>query len=183
MSRLTKTSPIKLLAFCILICAAGYSLFRMIGLRQQHLNVISELSATEARLPQILTLRKKPDRAAQQTSSEVTLAKIIEESATRSGLEPAQVVSIEPQSPRRVGNSSYEENATVIRVERASLVQLAKLAASLHQQNANTQPLEVASIRLSAPFQSGLRSSESTEEWNMELTLTYLVYSPKTRKS
>jgi hypothetical protein len=184
MSRITsKVSPIKAFVYCVLLIGAGYSIVRMLDLRQQHLDTLNELTACEARVPQILLLRKKPDRAAQQSSSQVTLAKTIEESATRSGLENSQVVSIEPQSPRRVGNTSYEEYATVVRVEGVTLSQLAKLAAAFRMQDAGSHPLEVSAIRLSVPFQSGQRGGERDEAWNMELTLTYLVYSPKSRSS
>jgi hypothetical protein len=184
MSRfVSKASPVKALAFCILLLGTGYSIGRMIDLRQQHFDTLNELSACEARVPQILLLRKKPDRAAQQSSSQVTLAKTIEESATRSGLKTSQVVSIEPQSPRRVGNTTYEEYATVVRVEGVTLAQLAKLAAAIRTQNASSHPLELSAIRMSVPFQSGQRGNNPEEAWNLELTLTYLVYSPKNRTS
>lgn len=171
------------LAFGVLIAATVYSAMRLVTARSEYVSCSEDLQACKARLPQIVQLRQKPDRAAQQSRSEVSLAKAIEESATKSGLQTSQVVSIEPQSPRRVADSSYEEFATLVRVEGISLSQLAKLAQALRSTDTSSSNLEISALRLGVPFQSTKAQDAQGEVWNVELTLTYLVYSPKSRNS
>lgn len=179
----TSRSALKLLLFSLLVTALGFCGVRFLDLRQQYYASLEDLAAAQSRSPQILALRQKPDRAARESRSQVALAKVIEESATQSGIKAAQIVSIEPQSPRRVADTQYEEYATLVRVEGATLAELAKLVVTLRGQNTGNYPLSVSSLRIAVPFQAAKSTGEATEAWNIELTLTYLVYSPKSRPS
>lgn len=179
----SRSQIIQLLALSLLIAMLGLSGMRMLEYRQQYQEGLENLAAARVRVPQILALRKKPDRAARESRSQVTLAKVIEESATNAGIKPAQIVSIEPQTPRRVADTQYEEYATLVRIEGTSLAELAKLVVTLRGQGAGDYPLNVSSLRISVPFQASKMHGESDEAWNSELTLTYLVYSPKSRRS
>jgi hypothetical protein len=184
MSRsLRKISLIKLLVVILLASALVFSLMRTLDLRQQYCDGLEDLASRRLRVPQITLLRLKPDRAARESRSQVALAKTIEESATRSGLKPTQVVSIEPQSPRRVADTPYEEYATLVRIEAVTLGELAKLAEAIREESSADHPLQVSALRVAVPFQTGKSTDESVEAWNVELTLTYLVYSPKSRES
>jgi hypothetical protein len=138
----------------------------------------SELDTATSLARQIVLLRQKPDRATMQSRSDQSLAQTIEASAVASGLAREQVARIEPHAPRRLGDSDYLEHATVVQLDNVTLSQLATTLAALRSGAAGPEQLRVSSLRISAPYQDD--SPGGVEPWNAELTLTYLVYSPKT---
>lgn len=139
---------------------------------QRNLNSVAALTS------QIEILRQKPDRAAAQSQSAQALAEAVEKSAATAGVAQERVARIEPQQPRRAGDTDYLEHATVVALDGVTLRQLAELLKSLRASGPGLDQLRVSNLRISAPYQ--VRDEGSTETWNLELTLTYFVYSPKT---
>lgn len=137
----------------------------------------AELEQATSLSQQISLLRLKPDRAASTSRSDQSLAEAIEKSTAAAGFAREQIARIEPQQPRRAGESDYLEHATVLQIDGVTLPQLAATLTSLRAGDGLEQ-LRVSTLRLTAPFQTA--QSGDTEVWNIELTLTYYVYSPKT---
>lgn len=145
--------------------------------RQAFEQLASELDQASSLARQIELLREKPDRAASQSRSDQSLAEVIEKSASTAGVAREQIARIEPQQPRRSGESDYLDHSTVIQFDGVSLPQLASTLAALRG-SPGLEQLRVSTLRLAAPFQTA--QSGDAEVWNVELTLTYYVYSPKT---
>jgi len=136
-----------------------------------------ELGRSVSLANQIALLRQKPDRAAVQSRSEQALAEAIEKSAAAAGVAREQVARVEPQQPRRSGDSDYLEHATVVQLDGITLGQLAGALAALRS-TSGLEQLRVSTLRIAAPYQAA--ASQGAEPWNVELTLSYFVYSPKT---
>ncbi|MCA9234849.1 MAG: hypothetical protein KDA44_05235 [Planctomycetales bacterium] len=124
---------------------------------------------------QIRILRDRPDQAASESRSEQALAEAIERAVKEAGVGIQQIARIEPQPPRRVGETDYLEHATAVQLDGVTLAQLATWLTRLKQ--GDLQQLRVSSARIVAPFQT--TESAGPETWNVEVTLTYLVYLPK----
>jgi hypothetical protein len=145
--------------------------------RQSFERLSSELEQATSLSRQISLLRQKPDRAASQSRSDQSLAETIEKSTAAAGVVREQIARIEPQQPRRSGESDYLDHSTVVQLDGVSLAQLASTLVALRG-SAGLEQLRVSTLRIAAPFQTA--QSGDTEVWNVELTLTYYVYSPKT---
>jgi hypothetical protein len=145
--------------------------------RQFFERLSGELAQASSLSQQIALLRQKPDRAASQSRSDQSLAETIEKSTASAGLAREQIARIEPQQPRRSGESEYLDHSTVVQLDGVSLAQLASTVVALRGHEGLEQ-LRVSTLRIAAPFQTA--QSGDMEVWNVELTLTYYVYSPKT---
>lgn len=145
--------------------------------REEFRRLSAELEQAAGLSRQIELLRQKPDRAAAQSRSDQSLAQSIEKSTAAAGMAREQIARIEPQQPRRTGESDYLEHGTVLQLDGVTLSQLASMLSALRQ-GEQLQQLRVSALRLAAPFQTA--ASGDAEVWNIELTLTYCVYSPKT---
>jgi hypothetical protein len=146
--------------------------------RESFLAAQHELNQSASLANQIILLRQKPDRAAAQSRSEQSLAEVIEKSATASRVSRDKVARVEPQQPRRAGESDYLEHATLVQLDGVTLAQLASTLSTLRSSGAGLEQLRVSALRISAPYQAA--ASQGPESWNVELTLSYFVYSPKT---
>lgn len=145
--------------------------------RRSFEQLTSELDQASGLARQIELLRQKPDRAVTQSRSDQSLAEVIETSASTAGVAREQIARIEPQQPQRSGESDYLDHSTVVQFDGIGLPQLASMLAALRG-SPGLEQLRVSTLRLAAPFQTA--QSGDTEVWNVELTLTYYVYSPKT---
>ncbi len=147
-----------------------------------------ELERSFTRAARIEQLRKQPDRVMRHSQTRRAMAERIERSASESGIPASQIVRIDPQAARRAEDTPYMEHATLVQLEEVTLRQLAKLASRFHSGDASFQNLHITSLRITAPYRTaGARGgtekkttqNNNLESWNMELTLTWFVYSPK----
>jgi hypothetical protein len=177
------TSPTRYALWQLIIVAAlaapcWFSWLHYSEGRESFLAAQHELDQSASLANQILLLRQKPDRAAAQSRSEQSLAEAIEKSAAAAGVSREKVARVEPQQPRRAGESDYLEHATVVQLDGVTLAQLANTLTTLRSSGAGLEQLRVSALRISAPYQAA--ASQGPEPWNVELTLSYFVYSPKT---
>jgi len=141
-----------------------------------------ELTKCTSLVEKIKSLRARPDQAALASHSARALARAIEQSAAQAKITSKQIASIEPQSARRSGDTPYMEHATVVHLEGITLAQFAQLAVNLRQLDASLGQLHLTTMRIDAPYRQD-KPNEAIERWNVEFTLTYFVYSPKSSPS
>ncbi len=124
------------------------------------------LAADMARLrtaPRVASLDvEPPDRLAARVTQAATTAELI----------PEAVVSVDPQSPVRIGRTAYAMRTTQIALQDASLAQIAQFAEALQDKS---QGLVVRDIVLDA---RPLSDSDAEERWDVRLVLTQMIYSP-----
>ncbi len=150
--------------------------------KQEFVDRTVELTRCTSLVAKIKTLRTRPDQAALASHSARALARAIEQSAAQAKITSKQIASIEPQTPRRSGDTPYMEHATVVHLEEITLAQFAQLAVNLRQLDASLGQLHLTTLRIDAPYRQD-KQNEATERWNVEFTLTYFVYSPKSSPS
>jgi hypothetical protein len=172
------TRLLHILILTVLGVAGWFSFAHFSEARQQFTDAVQDLEQSTALAEQITLLRQKPDRAVTQSRSEQALAEAIEKSAIAAGVARERVARIEPQQPRRAGDSDYLEHATVVQLDGVTLAQLAATLTSLRASGAGHDQLRVSALRISAPYQAA--ASAGAEPWNVELSLSYFIYSPKT---
>lgn len=137
----------------------------------------SELETAQSLAKQISILRSKPDRAATKSHSSQSLAERIEKAAEEAGVAQERLARIEPQQPRHAGDSDYLEHVTVVQLDGVTLAQMSAALQKLRDVAVGQEPLSVSNLRISVPYQDG--EAAGAEVWNVELTLTYYVYSAK----
>ena len=165
-------------AACLLVLFLGFSSLRLADRRAAYEGAVQSLQEAASLVDQMKLLRAKPDKAALQSRSDRTLAEQIERAAVAAGIAREQIARIEPQAPRRAADADYLEHSTILQLDSVPLKQFAAALTSLRLGSQGLSDLKVSTLRIAAPYQAGDASSD--ERWNIELTLTYFVYSPKT---
>ncbi len=150
--------------------------------KQELVESTVELTSSTSLVTKIKSLRARPDQAALASHSARALARAIEQSAAQAKITSKQIASIEPQSVRRSGETAYMEHATIVHLEGITLAQFAQLAVNLRQLDASLGQLHLTMVRIDAPYRQDKKNA-ATERWNVEFTLTYFVYSPKSSPS
>ena len=173
---------LELLVALLLVALVWVAYAGMAASRERFVGASKELASATRLVGQIKKLRAKPDQAALESHSQRALAKAIEQSASQVGIAQTRIARIEPQATRRAGDTSYMEHATLVQLESVTLKQLAQLAEKLRQLDASLGQLHITTLRIDAPYQQGV-ATQSAEAWNVEFTLTYFVYSPKSPTS
>ena len=102
-----------------------WSQYEQAQLSQVQLATINHLAAN------IESLRQSPVRVDEGVQSSDALAVIVETSAKQVGLNPQQIVRIDPGEPRRIGESPYLEQKTDVEVRDASLRQIVEFILTL----------------------------------------------------
>jgi hypothetical protein len=146
--------------------AAGYQMLR-IGLRAHRgmpkpaINWPTELFAC-ARVPASPAAKKKPSRQYRNGSNPPPMP------ATSPAMRWLQSI------PVRVADSAYLEKPTTVQLRTVSLSQLVDF---LCQLSGGENGPQVKALRLTTPH-----LTEDDNRWSVELTLTYLIYSPPPRE-
>lgn len=133
------------------------------------------LAACQHAAGQIERLRQQKQRALLKSKPTDELNRKVDDWARQAQIDPQRLVRIEPQAPRRVGDSQYLEQVTELEVVGATLPMLIRLAQLAEQAE---EGIKLTSLRISPP-RSSSESTDESETWNAELALTYLIYSPK----
>lgn len=125
----------------------------------------------------IVAQRDAPETATAARQSEEELSQRVESWSRGAGIDARQLVRIDPLSPRRVGDTDYLVEGADIEMAEVTLPQLALLAATVARED---KRLTLSQVRLTTPRTA--EAKEAAEEtWRVELALTYLRYSPKSR--
>ena len=159
----------------VLVAAALWTFVGMRGSRARAVAAASSLETCRQLGQRIQLVQKRPMRASLEAKSSADLSRRVETAGKAAGLVTAKVERIEPQSPRRIGETSYTEHATLIQLSAVTLAQLVTFLDAVAQ---GTPKLDVATIRLAAPRYEGSGAARP-ETWNVEVTLTYFVFAPK----
>jgi len=170
-----RQSILTILAFVGLVSLAFWS---FMNLRSSHL-AATDAAERLSRMRQIATrieqVRARPVLASSEKRTVADIAFQVEQAMTAVGIRPEQVLSITPQPSRRVEETAYERQDTVLQLVDVKLQNLVKFLYQVRQSDGTE--LSVKSLNISAPRQQ--EDSKKEELWNAEVTLTALVFSRK----
>jgi hypothetical protein len=155
---------------------AFWSYGRMAGARARAADAASDTQACEVLQAQIEGLRQRPKLAEEKATEQPKIVGRIQQSADEALIGPgytASLVRIDPSArPIRLGESAYTEKRVTVSLDQLKLGQLVDF---LYPLIADRRGLRTKRIALTAP-----RTDELGDRWNVELTLGYLIYSPRT---
>jgi hypothetical protein len=170
-------APKRLLIELVLVALAlGYLLLWSVGAllagRAAAHQAADDLAACQRMAQKIELLRRRPALAGDRQWQEAETARLIERAALDAGVAPAtSLVRISPESPRRLGTSSFREVPTQVVLRGVTLRQLAGLLAAANRADAR---LQARSIRIVAPRDEQAEAAT----WSAEVTLSQFVFSP-----
>jgi hypothetical protein len=160
---------------CALVLAVAWSWFWLNASRQAAAGAAADLSACRDSATRIESLRRRPLVAGSHDVGATDLSRRIETAAGDAGMAEGGLDQVEPGPARQVGDTSYRETPTRVRLRHVSLPQLFAFLHALAADGQGGPGLRLAALRLSAPA-----GEEAGDYWNTEATLTYWVYDPKT---
>jgi hypothetical protein len=128
----------------------------------------AQVASMQADARQLGWLRTAPQRATDRRLPHEQLAAEIEEACKRASIPAGALVSIWPESPKRLAHSDYQELTTRLGLEQVSLQQI--VAFAYHLQSIDSS-LNLAEIRLTS------QKGEDTS-WDVELCISYLLFAP-----
>jgi hypothetical protein len=163
---------------CALVLALGWSWLWLSSSRQRAEDAAADLSACRDSATRIESLRRRPVVAGSRDVQTTELSRRIESASSAAGMPDGGLDRIEPEPPRRVGETPYRETPTRVRLRHVTLRQLFAFLHSLAGDGNAGPGLRLAALRLSAP-----RGEETGDQWSAEATLSYLVYDPRTTNS
>ncbi len=141
--------------------------------RQRELahRLAEELAASQTIAARLVALRDQPDRVGAASLKLTELTQRIEHYAAAASIDPAtQLLDINPQPPRRLGDSPYQQQDTRVEVQTATLP---TLMGFLHGLTHDAPGLRLTDLRLKAP-----RDQPVGDLWDAEFTLSHLIYAP-----
>jgi hypothetical protein len=169
-----------------LLLAVAWCYTRLAGARAYAFAAGQDVADCRALAARIESLRRLPTVAGAAELGASDISRQIEQAARAAEFPEDSVERIEPEPARRVGETNYREVATQVRLRRVTLRQVFTFLHALCADASASSPsasaarasfgLRLRSIRLSAP-----RGEEIADRWTVESTLTYMVYSPKTK--
>ncbi len=157
-----------------LLAAVVWSCLRLADARAAALAAGQDAGDCRALAARIDLLRRQPAVAGAQELGASDLSRQIEQAARTAHFPEDSIERIEPESPRRVGETNYREVPTQVRLRRVSLQQVFTFLRCLSADSPQSSGLHLRSIRLSAP-----RGEETSDRWSAESTLTYMIYSQR----
>jgi HPt (histidine-containing phosphotransfer) domain-containing protein len=136
------------------------------------MNAARDLEACVNAASRIHTLRQRPSLAGLEQLQSTELSRRIEQATRSANIDPARsLLRIVPESPRRLGDSPYKEAPTQVSLRQVTMQQLIGFLYTLTPSDSG---LQARSLRLSVP-----RQTDSSDDWEVEATITYLIYSPQ----
>jgi cell division septation protein DedD len=158
----------------ILVIVIGLALLSLVSTRRaaarsadQSLRSL-EQAKTWADEIRILGQRSKLTSATSEAPEDIAI--LVSEQIRQVGLDPTQLVSVDPQPLARKERSNYATRATLVSIRNASLAQLVQFAVLVEGAKAGLKVSQLSITR--SPTQPG------EELWNVRLTLTQQVLSP-----
>lgn len=175
-NRVRRTGLLLAAVVAVLLAVTGASGWRMrsAGVRMEEAR--SNLRGCERLAAEVLRLRQRPSVATMEVHSATELASQVEDAMRSSQVPDGALMRIEPAPPRRLENSDYKVQPTDIEIQGVSLRQLTGFLQTLVAEPAQMLP---TNLRLTAPRYKDARTG-GLEKWSVELTLTHLIYLPKT---
>lgn len=157
--------------------AIGWSVLYLARCHEAAARSRDDLDACYELARRIEVTRSEPIAAATEARQPQELAGEIEGAAAAASIPQAHLVRIDPQPTRRVEDTSYKEQATLVEMRGVTLREIMTCLKSLA---AERPELRVTALRLAAPRISAA-NIDQRETWDVELTLTQFIFVPKTR--
>lgn len=126
---------------------------------------------------QIGRLRQAPMQFEESLKSNDALARLVEQAVGQATIEKQRITEISPGEPRRVGDSPYKEQITRVGLREVTLPQLVKFLLAVPQADPAIH-IDTLDLRVPVGTANSSESTEQTEFWNAELTLTSQFYAP-----
>lgn len=124
---------------------------------------------------QITASRDAPNRIDEHEMRLDLLAQLIERAADEATIPRRSLDRIWPQPAQRLGDSAYQRKPTQLLVRDVTLPQAVGF---LHGMASGPSPLSIDSLRLTAPPGSAQSQGGGLERWNLETTVSHLLYKP-----
>lgn len=159
----------------LLLATILFGAWRSHSLQNRLDESVAALTECRQLVDRIKAARSAPEIASEQQTNEEELTRRIEAWASQAGIRGEQVLRIDPLPGRRSGDSDYLVQGVDVELGKITLPQLAAFSQSVRSEDSR---LRVSQLRLSAlePLQIG---AGSTETWDGEIALTYLLHSPR----
>ncbi len=116
--------------------------------------------------------RRAPRIASLEVEPPDRIAARVTKAASDAQVSPASILSVDPQSPVRIGRTEYQQRATQIVLQNASLTQVAGFVTGLEEVS---EGMIVRDLSLNRSLSEG---DNGVELWNIRLTLTQMIFSP-----
>ena len=174
-----------LLFFLLLGGTAWFSGSKYMAAQQSLQERIASYERSAMKVAQIKTWGVSREESSLESRSDKTLNHAVEALAVKSEIAQNQIASIEPQQAVRENDTDFLKHSTVVKFDGVTLHQLAQLSVLLRSSKDNLGEIQITRIRLDLPFRAGQDTNvdQQREFWNVEVTLTYFMYSPNVRTS
>lgn len=162
----------------ILLAANAWAAWRYWSAYESVQVVMEYVSDIEEMESKISALRNAPLQVQVETTTNESLAQLVEDVATASGLGSDRIVHVSPAAPRRVGDTDYLEQITGVELREVSLKQLIQFALAVPHSNAGLH-VPAVTIRQTNSTIDATNYKSDHEFWNVQLTLTTRSHAPK----
>ena len=132
-----------------------------------------ELGETQSKIEEIHNLQSAPKIAALTFEAPAEIVNRIALARKAAGLPQSSLISQQPQSPQRIGRSDFQERVTVIKLAPTSMEKIIRFCEALQDDQTGTV---IRDLKLSSP-KAG-QDKVGMEEWEAELILTQMIFSP-----
>lgn len=160
-----------LLSACIGLLIAGvlYAALQFRNAQDRAVRAEQQYREVLGLADQIQLLSQQASIAVTHTGEAQSLSGLVETAAAECGIKADQIISINAQDARRVGQTPYYRLPTRITMEHIALPQLVELLSKLSAADL----LRIEDCRLFAPHGEVVGTA-----WNAEFTIAYLIYEP-----
>lgn len=159
---------IVLVAISAICCILAWR--RLAAKRDTAVARADDLAVSRQYLADLTTLRDSPRHVATAPPNRAQLHQKIRAAADAAGA-GERLMSVEPAQPVQLENSDYAELPVTLQFDP---MPLRDLAAFLGDLSSNDPGSRASQIRLSTP-----QSSAPADTWRADVTLSYLIYSPR----
>lgn len=136
----------------------------------------AELDEVVAKIQDIERLQDAPTVAALQLESPAEITNRVAAARQAAGISQASLLREEPLDPQRIQRSDFEMRSTTIQLSAVTLPQVLTFCDQLRDEQTGSV---VRDLSLTVPTDRG--SGGDRETWETGLTLTQMIFSPKSR--
>ena len=153
----------------LLLAGVAFSALRYRNAQDQAIRAEQQFHEVEGLAQQVQSQSQQVSVAVTHTGETQSLSGLVEAAASECGITAEQIISINAQDARRVGQTPYYRLPTRITLSDVTLPDLTRLLSKLSE----TQLLNIEDCRLFAPHDEIVG-----QRWNAEFTIAYLIYEP-----
>ena len=138
----------------------------------------TNLQSCERLAAEILQKRKAPQQATDKERSEAALFELMQESLHNASLPTTALKRVDSRAPKRLTGSDYLQHQIEAELQAITMQQLIEFLLYL---NEHAPEFEVSDLHLSVARKRS-KTAETSELWEAEVTLTYLIYAATIRR-